>query len=153
MRQPATVNSGNGVKGDQAQVRVVIVDDHELFRTGLRGLLEEEDVDVVGEAADPETALSVVAETAPDVVVMDINMPGGSGIEATRRIRRESPACRVLMLSISTNHTDVSAAIEAGASGYVLKDSAVEDIVEGVRATARGQPKFSSLIADRMGRE
>jgi DNA-binding NarL/FixJ family response regulator len=152
MRKVGTVVAGVGAMGKQAHVRVVIVDDHELFRTGLRSLLEQEDLEVVGEAADPDTALSLVAETAPDVVVMDINMPGGSGIEATRRIRSEMPACRVLMLSISTNREDVSDAMEAGASGYVLKDSAVEDIVEGVVATARGQAKFSAQIADRMGR-
>jgi DNA-binding NarL/FixJ family response regulator len=126
---------------------VVIVDDHELFRTGLRGLLEGEDVEVVGEAADPDSAIALVAETTPDVVVMDISMPGGSGIDATRRIRTEAPASRVLMLSISTNQADVSDAIDAGACGYVLKDAAVEDIVEGIRAAARGESKFSEQVA------
>lgn len=136
--------------GTEQPIRVVLVDDHELFRQGLRGLLEDDGVEVVDEAADGETAVRKVAATAPDVVVMDVNLPAKSGIEATREIRRESPTSRVLMVSVYEEENRIAEAIVAGASGYLLKDSAAEEISAGVRATARGEPKLSSRIAARL---
>jgi DNA-binding NarL/FixJ family response regulator len=133
--------------GSEAPIRVVLADDHELFRTGLRGLLEGEGIEVVAEAADGLQAAEVVAANAPDVVVMDINMPRQSGIEATREIRRRSPASRVLIVSVYENEESIGETIVAGACGYLLKDSAVEDIAEGVRAAARGEAKLSARIA------
>jgi DNA-binding NarL/FixJ family response regulator len=136
--------------GNEAPIRVVLVEDHELFRKGLRGLLEEEGIEVVDEAPDGEQAVDLVSASAPDVVVMDINMPGKSGIEATREIRRRSPTSRVLILSVYENDESISEAIVAGACGYLLKDSAVEDISAGVRAAARGEAKLSARIATQL---
>jgi two-component system NarL family response regulator len=136
---------GEGTAGPA--VTVALVDDHELFRSGLRELLVEHGFEIVGEAGDGLTAVELVERTAPSVVVMDINMPRQSGIEATRAIRRSSPSTRVLMLTVSPGETNVSEAILAGASGYVLKDAAVDDIVAAVHATARGESLLSPAIA------
>jgi DNA-binding NarL/FixJ family response regulator len=102
------------------QVRVLIVDDHDLFRSGLRNLLEDEGVQVVGEASAGQEALNIVREVAPDVVVMDLNMPGMGGVEATRHISTIAPLTRVVMLTISDQDNDVIDAILAGACGYLL---------------------------------
>lgn len=134
----------------EVPIRVVLVDDHELFRVGLRTLLEEEGIEVVGEAVDGEGAIDVIAAAAPDVVVMDVNLPGRAGTEVTREVRRRSPTSRVLMLSVSEDEADIAEAIAAGACGYLLKDSAVEDIAEGVRAAVRGEVKLSARIAGRL---
>ena len=101
----------------QAPVRVLLVDDHDLFRTGLRSLLEEQGVDVVGEAADGAKALHMANELAPDVVIMDLNMPAMNGVEATRQITTMSPLTRVVVLTISDQDGDVLDAILAGACG------------------------------------
>ena len=132
---------------DPAEIRVVLVDDHALFRNGLRELLEERGVDVIAEAADGETAVEVVRDLAPDVVVMDIAMPGMSGIEATMEVRAAAPSAKVIMLTVSADERDVEGAIVAGACGYVLKDAAVEEIVAGVRAAAAGDALLSPRIA------
>jgi DNA-binding NarL/FixJ family response regulator len=130
-----------------ADARVVIVDDHTLFRTGLRGLLEEHGVDVVAEAPDGETAVELVRAAAPDVVLMDISLPGMSGIEATTRIRGLAPSTQVVMLTVSAEECDVERAIFAGAHGYVVKDAPVDEIVRGIRAVGAGEALLSSRIA------
>ena len=112
-------------------VRVLIVDDHDLFRSGLRNLLEEEGVRVVGEAAAGQEAVKIVRESAPDVVVMDLNMPGMGGVEATRHISTIAPLTRVVMLTISDQDNDVIDAILAGACGYLLKDSSIQELIAG----------------------
>src|SRR3954462_9003143 len=117
-------------------LRVLIVDDHDLFRTGLRNLLEEKDVQIVGEAATGADAVRIVSELAPDVVVMDLNMPGMGGVEATRHISIAAPLTRVVMLTISDQDSDVIDAILAGACGYLLKDSSIQDLIAGIRAAA-----------------
>src|SRR6266516_663920 len=128
-------------------VRVLIVDDHDLFRSGLRNLLEEEGVNIIGEAAAGQEALQIVRELAPDVVVMDLNMPGMGGVEATRHISSIAPLTRVLMLTISDQDNDVIDAIMAGACGYLLKDSSIQDLMAGIRAAARGESLISPTIA------
>src|SRR5713226_5628675 len=130
-----------------AEVRVLIVDDHDLFRSGLRNLLEDEGVRVVGEAAAGQEALNIVREVAPDVVVMDLNMPGMGGIEATRHITAMAPLTRVVMLTISEDDSDVMDAILAGACGYLLKDSSIQDLMTGIRAASRGESLISPNIA------
>ena len=129
------------------EISVVLVDDHELFRGGLREILEDQDVNVVGEAADGSKGVELVAELAPDVAVMDLNMPGMDGVEATRQIATRMPATRVLVLTISSDDDHVMRAMMAGASGYMLKDAAVEDLVSGIRAAAAGESSISPRIA------
>jgi DNA-binding NarL/FixJ family response regulator len=128
-------------------LRVLIVDDHDLFRTGLRNLLEEQGVLIVGEAGTGAEAVRIVRELAPDVVVMDLNMPGMGGVEATRHITEAAPLTRVVMLTISDEDSDVMDAILAGACGYLLKDASIQDLVAGIRAAARGESLISPHIA------
>jgi DNA-binding NarL/FixJ family response regulator len=128
-------------------LRVLIVDDHDLFRTGLRNLLEEEGVQIVGEAAGGQEAVEIVRELAPDVVVMDLNMPGMGGVEATRHISSIAPLTRVLMLTISDQDNDVIDAILAGACGYLLKNSSIQDLLAGIRAASLGESLISPAIA------
>jgi DNA-binding NarL/FixJ family response regulator len=124
-------------------MRVVIADDHTFYREGLARLLRKFGVDVVGEAPDGEIALRLVEETSPDVVLLDLRMPGVSGLEAVRRLTERAGSARVLVLSVSADEADVTAAIVAGASGYVLKDEPVEEVVAGIRATAAGGARIS----------
>ncbi len=128
-------------------LRVMLVDDHDLFRTGLRNLLEEQGVQIVAEASEGATALSLVQELAPDVVVMDLNMPGMNGIDATREIARLAPLTRVVVLTISDQDEDVMDAILSGACGYLLKDSSIEDLMQGIRAASVGEALISPHIA------
>jgi DNA-binding NarL/FixJ family response regulator len=128
-------------------IRVLIVDDHDLFRTGLRNLLEEQGVHVVGEAASGSEAVRIVAEIAPDVVVMDLNMPGITGVEATRQIVGRAPLTRVVVLTISDQDGDVMDAILAGACGYLLKDASVQELMQGIRSAAIGESLISPTIA------
>ncbi len=129
------------------QIRVMLVDDHDLFRTGLRNLLEEQGVQIVAEASEGSAALSLVRELTPDVVVMDLNMPGMNGIEATREIARQVPLTRVVVLTISDEDDDVIDAIVAGACGYLLKDSSIQDLMQGIRAASIGEALISPHIA------
>jgi DNA-binding NarL/FixJ family response regulator len=128
-------------------LRVMLVDDHDLFRTGLRNLLEEQGVQIVAEASEGSTALTLVREFTPDVVVMDLNMPGMNGIEATREIARMAPLTRVVVLTISDQDEDVIDAIVAGACGYLLKDSSIQDLMQGIRAASIGEALISPHIA------
>jgi DNA-binding NarL/FixJ family response regulator len=128
-------------------LRVLLVDDHDLFRTGLRNLLEEQGLRVVGEAATGEQAVRSVRELAPDVVVMDLNMPGISGVDATRQITAEAPLTRVVVLTISDQDGDVMDAILAGACGYLLKDSSIQDLMRGIQSAAIGESLISPHIA------
>jgi DNA-binding NarL/FixJ family response regulator len=128
-------------------LRVLIVDDHDLFRTGLRNLLEEQGVVIVAEAASGAEAVKIVRELAPDVVVMDLNMPGMGGVDATRHITAAAPLTRVVMLTISEEDNDVMDAILAGACGYLLKDSSIQDLMAGIRAASHGDSLISPNIA------
>ena len=131
-------------------VRVLLVDDHDLFRTGLRNLLEERGVQVAGEAGQGADAVRLVRELAPDVVVMDLNMPGMSGIEAIRQIHGFAPLTRVLVLTISDQDDDVLDAILAGACGYLLKDASVDELIRGIVAAAVGESLVSPAIAGKV---
>jgi DNA-binding NarL/FixJ family response regulator len=135
----------------QDELRVVLVDDHDLFRTGLRNLLEEHGgVQVLGEAVNGAEAVKLVRELAPDVVVMDLNMPAMSGVEATRHITTLSPLTRVIVLTISDQDADVMDAIVAGACGYLLKDASIGDVVNGIRSAAVGASLISPAIASKV---
>jgi DNA-binding NarL/FixJ family response regulator len=131
-------------------VRVLLVDDHDLFRTGLRNLLEERGVQVAGEAGKGADAVRLVRELAPDVVVMDLHMPGMSGIEAIRQIHGFAPLTRVLVLTISDQDDDVLDAILAGACGYLLKDASVDELIRGIVAAAVGESLVSPAIAGKV---
>jgi two-component system NarL family response regulator len=137
-------------EAERAAVRVLLVDDHAVFRAGLRELLDLHGLDVVGEADDGDAALELVQETAPDVVVMDLDMPGVSGVEATRRISAAAPATRVIVLSASDEDNDVMEAILAGASGYLLKRVPVEELVAGISRAADGESTVSPAIAGKV---
>ncbi len=128
-------------------IRVVVVDDHELFRGGLVGLLEERGIQVVGEAALAVDGIQQVKDLAPDVVLMDLNMPGMSGIEATQRLAATAPLVRVVVLTVMANERNVMEVVLAGACGYLLKDAPIDQIVEGIRAAARGESLISPGIA------
>jgi DNA-binding NarL/FixJ family response regulator len=124
-----------------------LVDDHPFYRQGLARLLEKSGIEVAGEASNGIAAIETVEQTAPDVVVMDLNMPRLSGVEATRRLNERNPATRVLVLTVSAEESDVLDAILAGASGYVLKDGPVEEVASAIRAVAGGDFLISSRIA------
>jgi DNA-binding NarL/FixJ family response regulator len=132
------------------ELRVLLVDDHDLFRTGLRTLLEEQGLQVVGEAENGQVALRLVGELAPDVVIMDLNMPGLTGVETTRRITGASPLTRVVVLTISVEDDDVMNAVMAGACGYLLKDSSIDQLIAGIRAAAGGESLISPQIAAKL---
>jgi DNA-binding NarL/FixJ family response regulator len=133
-------------------LRVIVVDDHELFRRGLVGLLEERGIRVFGEAALASDAIQQAAEMGPGVVLMDLTMPGMSGIEATQRLTAVAPLTRVLVLTVSSDDQHVMDALLAGACGYVLKDSPIDQIVEGIRAADRGESFISPRIASHLVR-
>jgi DNA-binding NarL/FixJ family response regulator len=129
------------------ELRVLVVDDHDLFRTGLRSLLDEHGVHVVGEASNGEQAVRLARELAPDVIVMDLNMPGMSGVEATRKISDIAPLTRVVVLTISDQDADVLDAIVSGACGYLLKDASIDDLLRGIHSAAVGESLISPHIA------
>ena len=135
-----------GTKGLD-ELRVLVVDDHDLFRTGLRNLLEEQGVNVVGEAENGETAIRLASDLAPDVVIMDLNMPGAGGVETTRRLSSLAPLSRVVVLTISADDDDVMNAVMAGACGYLLKDSSIQELIAGIKAASEGESLISPQIA------
>jgi DNA-binding NarL/FixJ family response regulator len=132
-------------------VRVLIADDHPLFREGMRGRLDRvADVAVVGEAASGDEAVELAHKLEPDVILMDIKMPGLNGIEATREIQQASPQIGVLVLTMFEDDDSVFAAMRAGAKGYLLKDSGGEGVVHAIRAVASGEAVFGPGVAERI---
>jgi two-component system NarL family response regulator len=130
---------------------VVVVDDHPVFRRGLSLLLDREpDLEVVGDAADAGQAVDLASTHQPDVVLLDLRMPGRSGVETCREICAASPGTRVVMLTVSDDETDLYAAIHAGASGYLLKEVSVEEVVSAVRAVHEGQSLLGPSIATKL---
>ena len=133
------------------RIQVLLVDDHNVVRQGLRVLLEaEEDIAVVGEAETGRQALQMVKSLQPNVVVMDIAMPNLNGLEATRQIMREVPTAKVLVLSSYSDDEYVHQLTEAGASGYLLKQTAAVDLIKAVRETYKGNAFFSPSISKRL---
>ena len=132
-------------------IKVVVVDDHQIVREGLSSLLGALDgIEVVGTAADGRDAVHVVAEAAPDVVVMDIQMPQLDGIEATRMITGRRPDVRVVMLTMNEDDETVLSAMRAGASGYLLKGSGADEVQNAIRAAASGGMVFGASMAARV---
>jgi DNA-binding NarL/FixJ family response regulator len=134
-----------------AAIRILIADDHPLFRGGLRALLDSvPDTDVVGEAATGEEAVAAAVALVPDVVVMDINMPGLNGIDATRQIVDDTEGVNVLVMTMHDDDEAVFAAIRAGARGYQLKGAAQEETLRAIRSVANGEAIFGPGIAERL---
>ena len=128
-------------------VRVVVVDDHPMWRDGVARDLAEAGVSVVGTAGDGRAAVDVAKATRPDVVVMDLQLPVLSGVEATRAIVDALPTVRVLVLSASGEHADVLDAVKAGATGYLVKSASAAELLDAVRRTAAGDPVFTPGLA------
>jgi DNA-binding NarL/FixJ family response regulator len=141
------VASGNG----ERPVRVLAVDDDEVFRLGLeQALAEEPGIEIVGEAHDGDRAVERAAHLHPDVVLMDLRMPGTDGVEATRRIRESTPEVRVLVLTVSEEESDLFAAVRAGANGYLLKGASPAEVADAVRSVARGEAPLSPAVAPKL---
>jgi DNA-binding NarL/FixJ family response regulator len=132
-------------------IRVLVVDDHPVVRSGLSGMLSvTEDITVVGEAGDGAEALALVESTAPDVVLMDLRMPRMDGVAATGAIVSSHPSTRVLVLTTYDTDTDILHAVEAGAAGYLLKDTPHAELLNGIRAAARGETVLAPPVAARL---
>jgi DNA-binding NarL/FixJ family response regulator len=129
-------------------IRVAVVDDQELFRRGLTMLLGvEEDIEVVGEAGDGVAATELAATAVPDVVLMDVRMPKRSGIEACLSIKDVAPSAKIIMLTVSDEEADLYDAVKNGASGYLLKDSSIDEVAQAIRVVAEGQSLISPSMA------
>ena len=133
-----------------AGLRVVVVDDHPVFRTGLRTLLEDLGVEVVAEESDGSGGVEAVLEHEPDVVLMDLQMPGVSGVEATRRLTDRMPGVRILVLTMVDEDQAVFAAVQAGAMGYLLKGAGQAEIARALAAVASGHAVYGPEVARRM---
>lgn len=132
----------------ERDIRILIADDHTIVRQGLRKLLEEEPgMEVVGEATDGRDALTKATDLLPDIVLMDLSMPGLHGLEAARQIVKRLPKTRVLILSMHKNEAYVLQALQVGATGYILKDSASEEVVGAIRSASRGDSYLSPAIS------
>jgi DNA-binding NarL/FixJ family response regulator len=135
-----------------SRIRILIADDHPVFRYGLRALLltEEDMMEIVGEASSGEEAVAFAAQRLPDVILMDVNMPGLNGIEATRRILAATPQVGILMLTMFDDDQSVFAAMRAGARGYVLKGAEGDEAIRAISAVSKGDAIFSPPIARRL---
>lgn len=135
-------------------IRVLVVDDHPIVRDGLRGMLAGDPaLSVVGEASDGEEAVRAVEHLSPDVVLMDLRMPRTDGVEATSRIVARHPSVRILVLTTYDTESDVVRAVEAGATGYLLKDAPVAELRQAVKATAAGQTVLAPAVAAQLVRQ
>jgi DNA-binding NarL/FixJ family response regulator len=129
-------------------IRVLLAEDHPVVRTGLEELLgSEEDIEVIGSVGDGAAALASFSDLEPDVVLLDISMPEMNGIEATRRVLKLDPDARIVILTASSERAQIVEAIDAGALGYLLKDSSPVDLIDGIRAAARGEAPLDPKVA------
>jgi DNA-binding NarL/FixJ family response regulator len=132
-------------------IDVLVVDDHAIVRQGLRGMLAAEpDLDVVGEAGSGPEAVAMVAAHSPDVVLMDLRMPGGDGVAATTAITAQHPGTRVVVLTTYDTDADILRAVEAGAAGYLLKDASRAELAQAIRAAARGETVLAPSVAAKL---
>jgi DNA-binding NarL/FixJ family response regulator len=135
-------------------IRILLVDDHPVVRLGLRGMLDAEpDLSVVGEASSGDEGLAAALAERPDIVLMDLRMPGGDGVSATERILAAVPGTRVLVLTTYESDRDILRAIEAGAGGYLLKDASPAELADAVRAAARGETVLAPSVASTLVRQ
>lgn len=132
-------------------ITVLLVDDHPVVREGLRGMLAaEDDLSVVAEAGGAAEAVAAVRAHEPDVVLMDLRMPGGDGVEATARVLAQRPATRVVVLTTYDTDADILRAVEAGAAGYLLKDASRAELAQAIRAAARGETVLAPSVAAKL---
>jgi DNA-binding NarL/FixJ family response regulator len=132
-------------------IRVVVVDDHPVVRAGLRGMLAAHpDIEVAGEASSAAEAVAAVLDHEPDVVLMDLRMPGTDGVQATRLVLARQPRCRVVVLTTYDNDADILHAVEAGASGYLLKDASPDELAQAIRAAAAGGSVLAPSVAAKL---
>lgn len=135
-------------------ITILLVDDHPVVRQGLRGMLDaESDLSVVGEAASGAEAVTLAAAVAPDIVLMDLRMPGLDGVGATEQILTRTPSCRIVVLTTYESDSDILRAVEAGASGYLLKDASRTELAQAVRAAARGETVLAPSVAGKLVRQ
>ena len=136
---------------EPSPIRVVIVDDHALFRRGLDLVLSDEPgIEIVGEAEDGVEAIARADELEPDVMLMDVRMPKASGIEAARAVRAAHPEIKVVMLTVSDDEHDLYESVRAGANGYLLKEVAIEEVADAIRAVAQGHSLISPSMASKL---
>ncbi|MCR9248641.1 MAG: response regulator transcription factor [bacterium] len=134
-------------------MRVLLVDDHDIIRDGLAGLLEQAGHEIVGQAKDGNEAVKLAAELLPDIVVMDVGMPGMNGVDATRQIVKQKPAPGVVALSMHSDRTYVTRMLDAGARGYIVKESAFEELEHAIDVVAKGGTHLGNVIeGDFIGR-
>jgi DNA-binding NarL/FixJ family response regulator len=132
------------------KIRIIIADDHTVVRDGLRGMLaNQDDFEIVGEGGDGAAAVRLALDLEPDVVLMDLRMPVMDGVQAIREIKAAQPSLQILVLTTYDRDTDILPAIEAGATGYLLKDCTREELFRAVRATTRGESVLSPVVAAR----
>jgi DNA-binding NarL/FixJ family response regulator len=132
-------------------IRVLVVDDHALFRRGLEFVFAQEvDIEVVGEAGDGEQGVARAAELLPDIVLLDVRMPKGTGIEACAAIKDVAPSAKIIMLTMSDEEADLYDAIKAGATGYLLKEISIDEVADAVRAVYDGQSLISPSMASKL---
>jgi len=148
---PVTDQRDPQATGSAEPIRVLLADDHRMLRDGLRRALEDEDgIEVVGEAADGEEAVREAARLLPDIVLMDVSMPHLDGVEATRLLRQVQPETQVVMLTMHADGEVMERAIQAGASGYLVKDCSTDEVVAAIRLAAGGNAALSPALASSM---
>lgn len=147
LTDPSVGSTDQGGRAPSRPITVVLVDDHRLVRAGLRGIIDAAADLTVVEAADGSEALAVVRAAQPDVVLMDLSMPGVDGIEGTARLRDAGESARVVVLTSFVEHDRVTAALAAGAVGYLLKDSDPRDVLEAIRSAAAGHAPLDARVA------
>jgi two-component system response regulator NreC len=133
------------------KIRVVVADDHTILRQGIKALLDnQEEIEVVGEAKDGREAIKAIEELSPDVILMDIAMPGLNGLEATRRIKKKFPMTKVVVLTMHTNEEYIFQILNAGADGYLVKETAFQDLISAINSVHRGEAFMSPSISKKV---
>ncbi len=142
---------GSSPSGQHSSIRVLLADDHPVVREGLRGMLAAEaDLEVVAEASSGSEAAALALSSRPDVILMDLRMPGGDGVDAITRLRADGNPARVIVLTTYDTDADILRAVEAGATGYLLKDTPRADLIAAIRAAARGETVLAPVVAGRL---
>jgi len=136
------------------KIKILLADDHKIFRDGLKPLLERQpDIEVVGEADDGLRTIEICRELKPDVIILDITMPGLNGIEVTKRITSDFPHTKIIILSMHSDRRFVLAALKSGASGYLLKESSFQELIDGIRCVMKGHIYLSSQLSSKIIKE